>query len=221
VYFDNATTTQKPRYVIQRVNDVYTQGIANVHRAVNFLADEVTRAFEESRQQVAQFLGMEAREIIFVRNATQTINVVWRALSRKKSLRVLTTTLEHHSNLLPWTAEGQGEFVPWSSRGQNRWPFVSHHALNETGFNDVCCCFKFSWQYSTRSRKLSKSVDLPGLIDASQSIRHERINVRQLAGDYLVFSGHKIYGPSGVGVLYIKREILDSMDPVFLGGSMV
>jgi len=118
VYFDNAATTQKPRYVIQRVNDVYTQGIANVHRAVNFLADEVTRAFEESRQQVAQFLGMEAREIIFVRNATQTINVVWRTLSRKKSLRVLTTTLEHHSNLLPWTTEGRVNSFPGPLEGK-------------------------------------------------------------------------------------------------------
>lgn len=223
VYFDNAATVQKPRQVIQRVYDVYANGISNVHRAVNFLADEVTTAFEESRQQVAQFLGAEAREIIFVSNATHAINLVWRALSRKKSMRVVTTTLEHHSNFLPWTTEGTVDFVPWSDDGSIDTKALATLLSKKPDLMTFAAASNFlgTIQPVKEIVNACRSADVPVLIDASQSIRHERLNVRELSCDFLVFSGHKIYGPSGVGVLYIKREILDAMDPVFLGGSMV
>src|SRR5919108_6166970 len=118
IYFDNAATTQKPRQVIVRVSELYSSGIANVHRAVNFLAEEVTQAFEAARETIARFINAQSREIIFVSNATQAINSVCWMLSSEKPLRVLTTTLEHHSNLLPWLRQGQAEFVPWRKDGR-------------------------------------------------------------------------------------------------------
>ena len=113
VYLDSAATTQKPRQVIDRVSTLYSDGVANVHRAVNFLADEVTELYEESRRVIARFINADPREIVFVSNATQGVNFVCKSLTRSKSITVISTTLEHHSNLLPWIHEATVEFVPW------------------------------------------------------------------------------------------------------------
>src|SRR5262249_40938508 len=117
LYFDNAATTQKPWQTIHAILVLYSSGTSNVHRAVNFLADEVTEAFESGRRTVARFIGAQAREIIFTINAPQGINLVCSALACGSRIRVVTTTLEHHSNLLPWIKNGQVEFVPWKNDG--------------------------------------------------------------------------------------------------------
>jgi cysteine desulfurase/selenocysteine lyase len=221
-YLDNAATTQKPRQVIAAIQDVYSSGIANVHRAVNFLADEVTRAFEDSRGKVAQFIGAQPHEIIFLSNATHGLNVVANSLGRQ-SLRVLTTTLEHHSNLLPWSHHGTVDFTPWSPDGQ-----IDLEAFRRK--------LKEKWDLVTISRVSNflgvvqpvheiigrcREAGIPVLLDASQSIAHQPHDVRELGCDYMVFSGHKVYGPGGTGVLYVSSERMDQLTPMLLGGSMV
>ncbi len=223
IYFDNAATTQKPKQVIERLAQVYSSGVSNVHRAVNFLADEVTQAYEGGRETVARFLGGQAREIVFVSNATQGINVICQTLSRGKPLRILTTTLEHHSNLLPWVNAGSVDFLEWGKEGKIDLTFLERKLKNKPDLVSITTASNFlgSLQPVDKIVAMCHEADVPVLLDASQSIRHEACQVRKLNCDFLVFSGHKIYGPSGIGVLYIKNEIIDSLSPVFLGGSMV
>jgi len=223
VYFDNAATTQKPREVLECVQKLYCSGIANVHRAVNFLADEVTESFEAARRVVAQFIGAHSREIIFTSSATAGLNLAAGALGRRGPLRVLPTTLEHHSNFLPWMAAGQADFVPWNRDGQ-----IDFRAFTQkldahpdlvaiTHVSNLLGSVQPVAQIAEECRRRR----IPVLVDASQSIPHTRIDVRQWDCDFLVFSGHKIYGPSGIGVLYARNELIDRLDPVVLGGSMV
>ena len=223
IYFDNAATTQKPRYVLDRLTDLYSSGFSNVHRAVNFLADEVTQAYEASRETVARFIGGQSREIVFVSNATQGINVVGQALSQKKRLRVLTTTLEHHSNLLPWVEYGDVEFLGWNNDGIIQLESLEEKLKGKPDLVSITAASNFLGTVQSLKKiiEMCHSFGVPVLVDASQSIRHEPYNVRELNCDFLVFSGHKIYGPSGIGVLYIRNEIIDELSPVFLGGSMV
>lgn len=223
IYFDNAATTQKPRQVVSRLVERYSSGMANVHRAVNFLADEVTQAFEAGRETVARFINAQAREIIFVNNATQGINVVCSALSRDKSLRILTTTLEHHSNLLPWTQRGEVDFVPWDDAGKIHLDTLINKLKEKPDLMTIARASNMlgSLQPVREITAACREFNVPVLIDASQSIAHEPHDVREIQCDYLVFSGHKIYGPGGIGVLYVRNDVIESMPPVFLGGSMV
>jgi len=223
VYFDNAATTQKPRQVVDRISELYSSGIANVHRAVNFLADEVTQAFEQGRETVAQFIGAQAREIIFTANTTQAINLVCSALSGKGPLRVLSTTLEHHSNLLPWMKHGQVHFVNWARDGTLDLDDLASKLAEKPDLVTVGHASNFlGTLHAVREIvALCREAGVPVLVDASQAIAHAPYNVRELECHYLVFSGHKIYGPGGIGVLYARNELLESMSPVFMGGSMV
>lgn len=224
IYFDSAATTQKPRAVIDAVRDLYESGIANVHRAVNFLAEEVTAAFEDSRQTAAGFIGAHHQEIVFVPNATYAINLVCSALCRQGAIRVLTTTLEHHSNLVPWVLRNDAVFAPWDPSGlidvsalrallREQRP----HLLAITSASN----FLGTLQPLAEIGAVCHEHGVRLLIDASQSIAHQRVDVREINCDYLVFSGHKIYGPGGTGVLFIRRELAEEMEPLLHGGSMV
>jgi cysteine desulfurase/selenocysteine lyase len=239
IYFDNAATTQKPQQVIDSLVRRYESGIANVHRAVNFLADEVTEDFEQARETMARFIGCQAREIIFTANATQAINIVCQALSLKKGkpLHVLTTTLEHHSNLLPWTQKGTVDFIPWQMTGEIPWEaFVKSlsgkpasplpTAGQASGRPDMVTVARASNFLGTlhlvkKFATACREAGIPILIDASQAIAHEAQDVRNLGCDYLVFSGHKMYGPGGTGILYARHDVMEHLPPVFLGGSMI
>jgi cysteine desulfurase / selenocysteine lyase len=220
-YLDNAATTQKPRAVLDCLQNLYCSGVSNVHRAVNFLADEVTQQFEEARQTAARLLGAHSREIIFTGNSTQAINIVCGAL--KKPLRVLTTTLEHHSNLLPWAGHGQVDFVPWNHEGVLDLASFHRQLDQSPDLVAIAHASNFLGTLHPIDEIVSacRARNIPVLVDASQSIAHVSLNVRRLGCDYLVFSGHKVYGPSGVGVLYVRNEIIDAMRPVLLGGNMV
>jgi cysteine desulfurase/selenocysteine lyase len=209
--------------VLERIAGLYESGIANVHRAVNFLGDESTRAFEGARESIARFIGAQPRETVFTANTTQAINLVCGSLSRAGRLKVLTTTQEHHSNLLPWTETGEVEFVPWSEGGTFELGALERELARKPDLFAVAAASNFLGTVQPVKEIVERchGAGVRVLIDASQSIAHQPHDVRDIGCDYLVFSGHKIYGPSGIGVLYAQEELLEEMPAFFLGGNMV
>lgn len=232
VYLDNAATTQKPRAVIDTVARFYEHANSNVHRGVHELSNRATAAFEGARQTVARFLSAhDSSEIIFTRGTTESINLIahtWGNKNLKNGDSILLTEMEHHSNLIPWQllAERTGanlQFVPVTPEGEldlavacqaMRRPvklFAFTHISNTLGtINPVIeLC------------ELARKSGITTLIDAAQSAGHLPINVQEIGCDFLAFSGHKMCGPTGIGVLYGRRELLEEMSPFHGGGDMV
>jgi cysteine desulfurase/selenocysteine lyase len=232
VYLDNAATTQKPRAVLDAIQRYYTADNANIHRAVHQLSERSTRAFEESRLKVQQFLNASShREVIFVRGTTEGINLVaqsWGGAFLKPGDEVIVSTMEHHSNIVPWQMACQRtgavlRVIPIDDDGEllldeyekmlnERTKMVAVvHLSNSLGtINPV-----------ERLIELAHARGAKVLIDAAQSASHMPLDVQDLDCDFLVFSGHKIYGPTGIGVLYGKEELLESMPPWQGGGDMI
>ena len=232
IYFDNAATSQKPRRVLDALRHYYEHENANVHRGLHELSLRATEAYENARQRVASYLGAaSADEIVFTRGTTESINLVAQAWGGK-FLRdgdvILLTEMEHHSNLVPWQllAEGTGarlRFVPVRDDGSlalEQLPslltpevklFAFTHISNSLGtINPVVeLCAK------------ARAVGALTLVDAAQSAGHLSINVRELGCDFLAFSGHKMCAPTGIGALYGRAEILDSLPPWHGGGEMI
>jgi len=232
IYFDNAATSQKPRAVIDALRRYYEHENANVHRGLHELSSRATEAYEKSRRRVAEYIGAaNAEEIVFTRGTTESINLVAQAWGGKFIREVdviLLTVMEHHSNLVPWQllAERTGarlRFVPVLDNGTldlEQLPslltpevklFAFTHISNSLGtINPVAdLCAK------------AHAVGALTLVDAAQSVGHMPIDVRELGCDFLVFSGHKMCGPTGIGGLYTRAEILDSMPPWHGGGEMI
>lgn len=232
VYLDNAATTQKPFSVIQKIIDGYSHQNANVHRGVHFLSQEATEAHEGARHRVQHFIGAASSdEIIFTRGTTEAINLV--AFSFGETFlhegdEVIISEMEHHSNIVPWQIlqtrkkivlkvvkmNGRQELDMEAYRKlfSDRTKLVSiTHVSNVLGtvnpIEEIIC--------------IAHSHGVPVLIDAAQSVPHLRVNVQTLDADFLVFSGHKIYGPTGIGALYGKRRWLDAMCPYQGGGEMI
>jgi cysteine desulfurase/selenocysteine lyase len=232
VYFDNAATSQKPIQVIDALVHYYSHYNANIHRGLHTLADEATAAYEASRVAVQQFIGArEPEEIIFTKGTTESINIVaksWGKAFLEKGDEIIITSLEHHANIVPWQmiAEEKGavlRVIPMDQNGildmvaykrllNNQTRFVSLiHVSNALGvINPVEEMIALARQYNAKV-----------LIDGAQSSVHLDIDVQQMDCDFYVFSGHKIYGPTGVGVLYGKRELLEQMPPFLGGGEMI
>jgi len=232
VYFDNAATSQKPIQVIDALVHYYTHYNANIHRGLHTLADEATAAYEASRVAVQQFIGArEPEEIIFTKGTTESINIVaksWGKAYLDKGDEIIITSLEHHANIVPWQmiAEEKGavlKVIPMDQNGildmdayksllNNKTKFVSLiHVSNALGvINPV-----------EEMIALARQNNAKVLIDGAQSSVHLDIDVQQMDCDFYVFSGHKIYGPTGVGVLYGKRELLEQMPPFLGGGEMI
>ncbi len=222
IYMDSAATSLKPRQVIEAVVSFYEQHCANIHRGVHLLSQEASELYEEARYKVARFLGAMDREIIFVRNATEALNLVAYCLPLEG--KVLTTLSEHHSNLLPWgnneqvikiklTDKGLWDMADLEAKlaGNNVALVAVGHVSNGLGtINPVA-----------EVRKLARGCGAYFLVDGSQSVPHMPVNVKSLDCDFLVFSGHKMLGPSGVGVLYGRSELLEKMKPFLRGGDMI
>jgi cysteine desulfurase / selenocysteine lyase len=232
IYFDNAATTQKPRAVIETLRDYYERDNANVHRGLHELSSRATEAYERARHRVAEFIGAASEEeIVFTRGTTESINLVaqaWGGKFLRPGNVVLLTEMEHHSNLVPWQliAEKTGaelRFVPVLDDGTLALDqlsslltsevkmFAFTHISNSLGtINPVA-------ELCARARAIGALT----LVDLAQSIGHIPVDVRELGCDFAAFSGHKMAGPTGIGVLYGRREILETVPPWQGGGEMI
>lgn len=232
VYLDSAATTQKPRQVIEAIENYYRHHNANVHRGAYTLSEEATSLYEAARSKTASFINSEMTEsIIFTRNATEGINLVansWGRANLKEGDEVLLTQMEHHSNLIPWqliTKEkgAKLKFIPLTPDGKLDLTNI-HRLINEkTKFVSLV---HISNSLGTINPvediiQLAHSFNIPVLLDASQSVPHRRVDVQSLDCDFMVFSGHKMLGPTGIGVLYGKYNLLDNMPPFLGGGEMI
>ena len=232
VYLDNAATTQKPACVIEALTKFYSTHNANVNRGVHVLAEETTVAYDEARRTVAAFIGAAPHEIIFTRNATEAINLVartWGESTLKKSDVIVLSVMEHHSNIVPWLQlkERKGIRIEWIGMDADGNPSIKElrkslkqktvKLVSVTGLSNVLGT-------APPLREIANIAHAAGakiLVDAAQLIAHSAIDVRSLDADFLAFSGHKIYGPMGIGVLYAKEELLRSMPPFLGGGDMI
>ncbi len=231
-YLDNAATTQKPFVVLERMKRFYEEQNANINRGMHPLAEEATIAYEDARKTVAAFIGAaHPCEIIFTRNATEAINLVARSYGEilKKDDVVALSMLEHHSNVIPWLQlkkrnEVTLEWIDLQKDG--RLDIASLENILRKGKTRLVSITGLSNVLGIRTPlekiiALAHSAGAKVLIDAAQLIAHERIDVQKLDCDFLAFSGHKIYGPTGVGVLYGKRKLLEAMPPFLGGGDML
>ena len=232
VYLDNAATSQKPQAVLDALQRYYTHQNANVHRGVHRLSEEATTAYEQARQSVARFLGLtEARGVVFVRGATEGINLVatsWGGANLKPGDEILLTMMEHHANIVPWqivaertgakvvvtqiTPQGEVDLKDFQQRLSPRTKMVAiSHTSNALGtINPVA-------QMTTWAHAVGAKV----LIDGCQAAAHFAIDLPSLGADFYVFSGHKTMGPTGIGVLWGRPELLDVMPPYQAGGDMI
>jgi cysteine desulfurase / selenocysteine lyase len=232
VYLDNAATSQKPRQVLDTLNEYYEVHNANIHRGVHRLAEEATALYEGSREKVARFLGApDVRGLIFTRGTTESINLVAHAWGRK-NLRegdeILLTEAEHHSNLVPWqlAARATGarlRFIPIREDGTLDMEVASRLIGPRT---KMVGCIHSSNVLATvnpveRLAELARSVEALMLVDGAQSAPHMPVDVASLGCDFFACSGHKMLGPTGVGVLWGRPEILEEMDPFLGGGEMI
>jgi len=230
VYLDSAATSQKPRAVIQALVDYYEQYNANIHRGVYEIAARATGEFEQARVKLARFVGAETNEIVWVRNTTEAINLVaysWGNANVRAGDAILLTELEHHSDLVPWQllAERTGaelRFIPVDERG--RYILDDLDALLN-GCKLVACAHVSN----TLGTILPLDVVIPRahaagavvLVDGAQGAPHLPLNLKALDADFYTFSGHKMLGPTGIGVLYGKHAVLQAMPPFFSGGDMI
>jgi len=231
VYLDNAATSQKPQAVIDAVSRFYTTDCANIHRGVHLLAERATEAYEQARAKVRRLLGARrADEIVFVRGATEAINLVADSFGRRfqPGDEIVISALEHHSNIVPWQmlAERTGavlRVVPVDERGE----FLADEYRRLLGAKTrLVAVAHVSNALGTvlpleEIIALAHGHDAPVLVDGAQAAPHLPVDVAALDCDFYAFSGHKIYGPTGIGVLYGKAALLESMPPYQTGGGMI
>lgn len=232
VYFDNAATTQKPRQVVEKLTEAYYKYNSNIHRGVHHLSQVATEAHESARKTVQQFIGAQHdHEIVFTRGTTESINLVASSFCEtfcQEGDEILISQMEHHSNIVPWQLVAERKklvlkVVPFLDNGEldmeaykkmlsDKTKIISiAHVANSTGIINPI----------KEIINLAHEQNVPVLIDAAQSVPHFKINVTTLDCDFLVFSGHKMYGPTGIGVLYGKENLLNKMPPYQGGGEMI
>lgn len=233
VYLDNASTTQKPNQVIDAITDYYQNHNANIHRAVYALAEEATEAFEATRDKVAKFINIKNREeIIFVRGTTEAINLVayaWGRSNVKEGDIIVSTEYEHHSNIVPWqllTQEKHAkiEYIGMDDNGELILDDLDK--LLETGKVKLVAFSLMSNVLGTitDAEKIIAKCKEKGvltLVDGAQAVPHMKVDIEKLGCDFFAFSGHKMLGPTGIGVLWVKKQVLETMNPFHGGGDMI
>jgi cysteine desulfurase/selenocysteine lyase len=232
IYLDNAATSQKPKVVLDTMQDFYSQDCSNVHRGVHLMSERATKAYEDTRTKVQRFLNAgESREIIFVRGTTEAINLVAQTYGRRHVQagdEVLITAMEHHSNIVPWQmlCEEKGarlRVAPINDRGElileefekllgprTRLVAVAHVSNALGTINPVRQIVQMAHRWN-----------VPVLLDGAQAAPHLKVDVRELDCDFYALSGHKLFGPTGIGVLYGKASLLEAMPPYQGGGDMI
>ncbi len=234
VYLDNAATAQKPRSVIKAITCFYETTNANIHRGIHLLAEKATIAYESARETIAHFIGAEAEEIIFTSGTTQSLNMLAQMLEEKVNAgdEIVLTIMEHHSNLLPWQELARKKkaalkIIPlrYNQDNQNRLDLNKAQEMI-TSKTKIVAFSHISNVLGTinpaaRLTEMAHARGALAVLDAAQSVGHIPFDVRQLNCDFAAFSGHKMGGPTGIGVLYGKKELLENLNPVFFGGGMI
>lgn len=231
VYLDSAATSLKPEVVVDSMDAYYRKYSANVHRGVYQIAEKASWEYEKSRELVAKFIGAKPEEVIFVRNTTEAINVValgWGENNIKRGDNIICSLMEHHSNLIPWQKlalkkKAKVEYLDITQDGQLKLNQLKKmlfkktkivaltHVSNTLGtINDV-----------KKIVKMAHEAGAAVLIDGAQATAHLPVSLSDLGSDFYAFSGHKMLGPTGIGVLWIKKELIEQVQPVFFGGGMI
>jgi cysteine desulfurase / selenocysteine lyase len=232
VYLDNAATTQKPQVVIDALEAYYSQSNANIHRGIHTLSEEATKQYEGVRDKIAAFIGAGSPEgIIFTRNTTEAINLVawsWGRKNLKAGDEILLTALEHHSNLVPWQLVAQAtgaklQFVPLTADAQLDMKAFGKLLSKKTKLVSFTAMSNALGTLTPVKEIIQKAHEAGAkvLVDGAQFVPHLPFKLNELPCDFLAFSAHKMLGPTGVGVLYGRPELLDAMDPFMGGGDMI
>jgi cysteine desulfurase/selenocysteine lyase len=235
VYLDNAATSQKPESVIQAMDDYYRRYNANIHRGVHTLAEEATLAYENARRKVARFINATSpREVVFVRNTTEAINLVamtWGRANAGAGDVIVLSVLEHHSNLVPWQLLAQAtgarlEFIDLDAEGHLILEDLERlldqfgervKLVAVSGMSNVLGTINPVAEIAARAHAAGALC----LVDGAQSVPHLPVDIQAIGADFLAFSGHKMLGPTGIGVLWARKEILQAMPPFLGGGDMI
>ena len=231
VYLDNAATTQKPQSVLDEVDSLYREANANVHRALYALGGEATERFENSRKKVAKYIGANSeKEIVFTSGTTESINLLARSIGNtlKPGDEILISEMEHHSNIVPWqmTAQRTGATLKYLSIKESGELDISNPEKYFTSNTKIISLTHMSNVLGTINpiKKLSAKAHQVGaimIVDGAQGASHLPVDVKELGCDFYAFSGHKMLGPTGIGVLWGKTEHLEEMDPFMGGGEMI
>ena len=232
VYLDNAASAQKPKQVLDRLQRAYTEQYANVHRGLHYLANEATEAYEASRETVRAFLNAERKEeIIFTRNATEAINLVAYTFGRERITagdEIVLAIMEHHSNIVPWhfLRERQGAVIKWAPIDDDGNFLLDEFEKLLTARTKMVAITHMSNALGTVVPvkdvvRLAHARGIPVLVDGAQAAVHIDVDVREIGCDFYVFTGHKVYGPTGIGALYGKYDHLAAMPPFNGGGEMI
>lgn len=229
VYLDNGATSQKPVHVIEAMKKYYESHNANIHRSVHTLAEEATNIYENARENIASFINAEKEEVIFTKNATEAINLVmysW-GLQLNKGDEIITTVMDHHSNIVPWQAlEKKGiklSFIDITDDGMLRMEELEEKINSKTKLVAVTQASNVLGTINPVEEiaKLAHDHGALCLVDGAQSVPKMQVDFKKIDCDFLAFTGHKMLGPMGIGVLAAKQEILEKMNPFLYGGDMI
>ena len=234
VYLDNAATTQKPMQVINAICKYYSEYNSNIHRAVYQIAEEATEEYEKTRDSICKFINARyPEEIIFTRNTTESINLIahsWGKNNIRKGNKIILTDYEHHSNIVPWQmlCDAKGARINYMDTDDNGYLNLESlsNYLDDKGKTKLISLSHMSNVLGTiypvkEIIKMAHEKGIPVVLDGAQSVPHMETDVQDTGCDFLAFSAHKMLGPTGVGILYVKKEILESMPPFITGGDMI
>ncbi|MBU90018.1 cysteine desulfurase [Candidatus Woesearchaeota archaeon] len=230
VYLDNAATTQKPKVVIDAVKDYYENYNANIHRSIHVLGEEATAAYEEAHKKIADFINADFEEVIFTKSTTESLNLLAYSLTAdlKPGDEIVISEMEHHSNFVPWQQLAlkkklKLKFIEINKGGTLNEESIKENITKKTKIVSVTHVSNVLGTVNDIKEigKIAHENNALMIVDAAQSVPHMKIDVKDLDADFLAFSGHKMLGPTGIGVLYGKKELLEEMQPFLYGGEMI